>query len=68
MPLVPVIVTLKVAAVAEVQDRVAVAGNGGTTLNGVIAPQVRPAGTVSVSATVPANPFRAPTVMVEVAD
>jgi len=35
---------------------------------GVIAPQVRPAGTVSVSVTTPANPFNAVTVMVLVAD
>jgi hypothetical protein len=37
------------------------------TLVGVIAPQVRFAGTVSVRATVPVNPFTAATVMVEVA-
>ena len=34
----------------------------------MIAPQVRLAGTVSVSDTVPVNPFTAATVMVEVAD
>jgi hypothetical protein len=67
-PLVPVIVRMKVPAVVELQDTVAVAGKGGITLNGVIAPQVRPAGTVSVKATVPANPFNADTVIVEVAD
>ena len=38
------------------------------TLVGVIAPQVRFAGTVSVSDTVPVNPFTAATVIVEVAD
>jgi len=38
------------------------------TLVGVIAPQVRFAGTVSVSDTVPVNPLTAATVMVEVAD
>ena len=38
------------------------------TLAGVIAPQVRLAGTVSVSETVPVNPFTAVTVIVEVAD
>jgi hypothetical protein len=38
------------------------------TLDGVIAPQVRLAGTVSVSETVPVNPFTAVTVIVEVAD
>ena len=37
-------------------------------LPGVIAPQVRPAGTVSVSVTVPVKPLRAATVIVEVAD
>jgi hypothetical protein len=68
VPLVPVIVRMNVPAVVELHDTVAVAGNGGITLNGVIAPQVRPAGTVSVRATVPAKPFRAPTVIVEVAD
>ena len=35
---------------------------------GVNAPQVSPDGTVSVSVTVPANPFRAVTVTVEVAE
>ncbi len=59
---------MKVPAAAELQDNVAVAGKGGTTLAGVIAPQARPAGTVLVRATVPANPFRAPTVIVEVAE
>jgi hypothetical protein len=38
------------------------------TLLGVIAPQVRLAGTVSVSETVPVNPLTAETVIVEVAD
>lgn len=38
------------------------------TLVGVIAPQVRLAGTVSVRLTVPVKPLRAVTVMVEVAD
>ena len=37
------------------------------TLLGVIAPQVRPDGTVSVSATVPVNPFNGLTVIVVVA-
>ena len=37
-------------------------------LVGVIAPQVRLAGTVSVRATVPANPLTAVTVIVEVAE
>ena len=60
--------TVNVPAVVELHDSVAVAGKGGTTLAGVIAPHVNPAGTVSVKATVPVNPFRAPTVIVEVAD
>jgi hypothetical protein len=38
------------------------------TLVGVIAPQVKFAGTVSVRATVPVNPLIAATVMVEVAE
>lgn len=38
------------------------------TVDGVIVPHVRPAGTVSVSVTVPANPFNAVIVTVEVAD
>ena len=38
------------------------------TLVGLIAPQVRPAGGVSVRLTTPVKPFRAVTVMVEVAD
>ena len=38
------------------------------TLAGVIAPQVRLAGTVSVRLTVPVNPFTAATVIVEVAE
>ena len=37
-------------------------------LVGLIAPQVRLAGTVSVSDTVPVNPFTADTVIVEVAE
>jgi hypothetical protein len=38
------------------------------TLVGVIAPQVRLAGTVSVRDTVPVNPFTAATVIVDVAE
>ncbi len=68
VPLVPVIVTAKVPATGDVQDNVAVAGNGGPTLSGVIAPQVSPAGTVAVKATVPAKPLSEVTVIVEVAD
>jgi hypothetical protein len=50
----------------ELQDTVAVPEF--VTLVGVIAPQVRFAGTVSVKATVPVKPFTAATVIVEVAD
>jgi hypothetical protein len=55
-----------VAAIVELQDTVAVPEF--VTLVGVIAPQVRLAGTVSVRLTVPVNPLRAATVMVEVAE
>jgi hypothetical protein len=55
-----------VAAIAELQATVAVPEL--VTLVGVIAPQVRLAGTVSVRLTVPVNPFTAATVMVEVAE
>src|SRR5437016_4441165 len=57
-------VTVNVPAVLELQDRVAVPEF--VTLPGVIAPQVRPDGTVSVKVTVPVNPLTAVTVMVEV--
>ncbi len=69
-PLVPVIVTVKVPAVVELQDNVAVAGDGGrVTLAGLIAVQVRPAGNgVSDRATVPAKPLTAVTVIVDTAD
>jgi hypothetical protein len=50
----------------ELQDTVAVPEL--VTLVGVMAPQVRFAGTVSVNATVPVKPFTAVTVIVEVAD
>lgn len=65
-PLVPAIVTVKVFAVVELQVRVAVPA--AETLAGVIAPQVSPAGAVSIRVTVPANPFTAATVIVEVPD
>ncbi len=57
---------MKVPAVVELQERVAVPEP--TMLAGVIAPQVRPAGTVSVRATVPAKPLRAETVIVDMAN
>src|SRR5438552_7302408 len=66
VPLVPVIVNVYVAATVELQDTVAVPEF--VTLLGVIAPQVKPVGTVSVRVTVPVNPLRAVTVIVEVAD
>jgi hypothetical protein len=64
--LVPVIVSVKVPALVELQDTVAVPEP--VTLLGVMAPHVRPAGTVSVSDTTLENPLRAVTVIVEVAD
>src|SRR5260370_31242354 len=51
VPLVPVMVTTYVFAIVELQDSVAVPEL--VTLVGVIAPQVRFAGTVSVSNSVP---------------
>ena len=64
--LVPVTVSAKVPAVAELQETVAVPEP--VTLVGLMAPQVRPAGGVSVRETTPANPFSAVIVIVEVAD
>jgi hypothetical protein len=54
------------AAIVELQAKVAVPEL--VTLAGVIAPQVRLAGTVSVRETVPVNPLTAATVIVEVAE
>jgi hypothetical protein len=65
-PLVPVIVRLYVPAVVELHETVAVPEV--VMLVGEIVPQVKPVGTVSVSATVPVNPLTAATVMVEVAE
>jgi hypothetical protein len=53
------------ATVAE-QDMVAVPKP--VTILGVMAPQVRPDGTMSVSVTAPVNPFDTLIVIVEVAD
>jgi len=50
----------------ELHDTVAVPEP--VTLRGVIAPQVKLAGTVSVRLTVPVNPLTADTVMVDVAE
>ena len=52
-------------ATVELQDTVAVPDP--VTVPGVIAPHVRPAGTVSVSVTTPAKPLTPETVMVDVA-
>ena len=68
VPLVPVIVRVYVAATVELHATVAVPVGGTVTLLGVIAPQVRPAGTVSVRLTVPLNTPTAVTVIVEVAE
>ena len=55
-------------AVVDMQDTVAVAGEGGNvTLLGVIVPQLRPEGTVSDNDTVPEKPLRAAIIIVEVA-
>ena len=54
------------AAIVELQDTVAVPEL--VTLRGLIAPQVRLAGTVSVKLTVPVKPLTALTVIVEVAE
>ncbi len=65
-PLVPVMVTVKLLAVVELHDRVAVPEP--VTVPSVIAPHVRPAGTVSVKVTTPENPLTAVMVIVEVAE
>ena len=52
----------------ELQLRVAVAVGGTVTLDGVMAPHVKPAGTVSVRLTVPLKAPTAVTVMVDDAD
>ena len=61
-------VTVRVNDPAAVDEHATVAVPEPVTLVGVIAPQVRPAGGVSVRLTTPANPFNAVIVMVEVAD
>ena len=66
MPLVPVTVNAYVPATVELQLTVAVPEPA--TLLGVIAPQVRFAGTVSVRVTVPVNPLIEATVIVDVAE
>jgi hypothetical protein len=64
VPLVPVTITVNDPVDGDEHARVAVPEL--VTLAGVIAPQVNPAGTVSVSATVPVKPLTALTVIVEV--
>lgn len=66
VPLVPVTVTTNVLGVVALHVKVAVPDP--VTLVGVIAPQVRPVGTVSVRLTVPANPFSAVMVIVDTRD
>ncbi len=63
-PLAPVIVTVRLVAEVEEHDRVALPEP--VMLLGVIAPQVNPAGTVSVRATTPVKPFCPVTVIVDV--
>jgi hypothetical protein len=65
-PLFPVMVTVNVFWVVDVQDNVAVTEL--EMLVGVSAPHVSPAGTVSVRPTIPLNPFTPVTVMVEEAE
>ena len=57
---------MNVPAVVELQDTVAVPEP--VIVPGVIAPQVSPAGTVSVKVTTPANPLTAVIVIVDTAD
>ena len=64
--LVPVIGRERVLAVLDEQETVAVPDP--VTVLGIIAPQLRPDGTVSVKETTPVNPLIAVMVIVEVAD
>ncbi len=66
VPLVPVIVSVYVAAMVELHETVGVPEF--VTVRGLMAPQVKLAGTVSVRETVPVKPFTAATVIVEVAE
>lgn len=65
-PLVLVIVRVKVPAVVELHETVAVPEP--VMVLGVIGPQVRPDGIVSVRVATPENPLTAASVIVEVAD
>lgn len=62
----PVIVTVYVPVIVELHVRVAVPEP--VTELGVIAPQVKLAGIASVRVTIPENPLRPVTVMVDVAE
>ena len=62
----PVTVSDRIPAVVDEQEMVAVPEP--VTVPGVMAPQVRPAGGVSVRVTTLLKPFTAVIVMVEVAD
>jgi hypothetical protein len=59
-------VTVNVPAVVDLHETVAVPEP--VTVPGVIAPQVKPAGTVSVRVTTPAKPLIAAMVIVDTAD
>ena len=65
VPLVPVIASVYVAAIVELHATVAVPEFA--MLDGVMAPHVKLAGTVSVRLTVPVKPLTAVTVIVDVA-
>ena len=62
----PVTVSERIPAVVDEQEMVAVPEP--VTVPGVTAPQVRPAGGISVRVTTPVKPFTAVIVMVEVED
>ena len=62
----PITVSEKVPATVEEHETVAVPEPA--TVPGVIVPQLRPEGTVSVRVATPANPLTALVVIVEVAD
>lgn len=66
VPLAPVMLKVYVPSIVELHATVAVPEP--VMLAGVILPQLRPDGTVSVRLTVPVNPFRALIVIVVVAD
>ena len=59
------IVTVNVPAMVDLHDRVAVCGDGGNVKLAGITEQTSGTGAVAVSITVPVNPLRPVTVMVE---